>query len=98
MGKKRTVRKLRTLKIPESVEKTGEAKARQHTIDETTDAMLDALNSMIEKHDLTFEEALYASDILRLSILAKYINFRIDMKFEEVLEIFSAPDRRAGIA
>lgn len=96
--RKQTVRKSRTLKIPESVEKTGDVRVRQHTIEETTDVMLDALNNMIEKHDLTFEEALHASDILRLSILAKYINFRIDMKCEEFLEILSAPDRRAGIA
>jgi len=92
--------KLRRLdKIPESVEKTDQGKLRENIIAETTDAMLDALNSKIGKHDLTFEEALRAADILRLSVIAKYINFRIDMKFEELLEKFSDfNDRRVGIA
>lgn len=86
-------------KIPEAVEKTAERTLRENIIANTTDALLDALNSMIEKHDLTFEEALHASDILHLSIIAKYIDFRLDTKFEEALEKFSTrEDRRAGIA
>ena len=86
-------------KIPEAVEKTAQTALRENVIAETADAMLDALNAKIEKDDLTFEEALHATDILHLSIIAKYINFRIDMKFEEALEKFStSEDRRAGIA
>ena len=86
-------------KIPEAVEKTAETTLRENIIAQTADAMLDAMNSKINKHDLTFEEALHASDILHLSIIAKYINFRIDMKFEELLEKFpDVKDRRVGIA
>jgi len=86
-------------KIPEAVEKTDPGRLRENIIAETADDMLDALNSKIQKHDLTFEEALHAADILHLSIVAKYINFRIDIKFEELLDKFSdSKDRRIGIA
>jgi hypothetical protein len=83
-----SVRDSRTLivKIPESIEKTADSKLRENIIADATDAMLGALNIKINKDDLTFEEALHASDLVYLSIIAKYINFIIDMKFEELLE------------
>lgn len=91
MAKKRKMLKLKNHKIiismekiPESVDKIVDNKLRENIIADTTDAMLDALNSKIDKHDLTFEEALHASDLVYLSIIAKYINFRIDMKLEEL--------------
>lgn len=95
MAKKRKMLKLKNHKITISMEKIPESvdkivdnnnKLRENVIANTTDAMLDALNSNIDKHDLTFEEALHASDLVHLSIIVKYINFRIDMKFEELLE------------
>lgn len=95
MAKKRKMLKLKNHKITISMEKIPESvdkivdnnnKLRENIIANTTDAMLDALNSNIDKHDLTFEEALHASDLVHLSIIVKYINFRIDMKFEELLE------------
>lgn len=75
------------LKIPESVDKTVDEKPRKSIVDATADELLTALNKMINKHDLTFEEALYALDILQLSILAKYVDVRIDMKIDEIMKV-----------
>lgn len=86
--------KHRVDKIPEAVEKTVESPPREELIGALADDMLDALNRKIEKYDLTFEEALHATDIVHLSIVAKYIDFKIDMKFDE----FGKPDKKVGIA
>ncbi len=97
-----TVRKRRSVlinKIPESIEKSSglkESEMRERVINDVVDAMLDGLNGQIGKHDMTFEEAFYATEIVELSILSKYINFRIGMRLAEG----SAPRKngRAGIA
>lgn len=78
--------KRKALKVPESVEKTAETPLRRNVVDSTADSILDALNTMIKKHDLTFEEVLHAMDVVHLSIISKYINIRIEMKLEEVLK------------
>ncbi|MEM2760498.1 MAG: hypothetical protein QXU32_06640 [Nitrososphaerales archaeon] len=70
-----------SFKIAESVEKTADSKVRQCIVDETSDELIHAMNRMINKHDLTFEEALHALDIINLSIISKYIDMRIDTKF-----------------
>jgi len=75
-----------TVKIPESVEKSADEKLRQGIVDETANELLIALNKMINKHDLTFEEALYALDIIELSVLSKYVNVRIDMRLDEIVK------------
>jgi len=93
-GIKISVKEVPPSKIPEAVEKTAETSLRENIIAQTADAMLDALNAKIEKDDLTFEEALHATDILHLSIIAKYINFMIDVKLNELLGSQEAKDRR----
>ncbi len=80
-------------KIPESVEKNYESRA--YIINKTVDSMLDALNTKIEQHDLTFEEALHATDIIQLSIIAKYIDFRIG---DRSIQVTKSSDKRAGVA
>ncbi len=79
-------------KIPESVDKNHESRA--DIINKTVDAMLDALNARIQQYELSFEEALHATDIIQLSIIAKYIDFRIDDRSIHVRKL----DRREGIA
>ncbi len=79
-------------KIPESVDKNLES--RGDIINKTVDSMLDALNARIEQYKLSFEEALHATDIIQLSILAKYIDFRIDDRSIHVRKL----DRKEGIA
>jgi hypothetical protein len=80
-------------KIPEAVEKSGEKNLRENIVSNVTDAMLDALNQHIQNHDLTFEEALHAIDIVRLSVIAKYINYRIDARLEELTQ-YADKERR----
>ena len=86
----------RPYKIPEAVEKTAESTLRENLISALADDMIDALNRKIDKYDLTFEEALHATDIVHLSVFAKYIDFRIDMKFDELSK--DSKDKRVGIA
>ena len=95
MTKHKRRQKHRVDKIPEAVEKTVESAPREELIGALADDMLDALNRKIEKYDLTFEEALHATDIVHLSIIAKYIGFKIDVKFEEIMK---SQDERIGIA
>ena len=76
-----------TVKIPESVEKSADEKLRQGIVDETANELLIALNKMINKHDLTFEEALSALNIIELSILSKYVDVRIDVKLDEIMKL-----------
>ncbi|MEO0226260.1 MAG: acetyl-CoA carboxylase carboxyltransferase subunit alpha [candidate division WOR-3 bacterium] len=69
-----------SFKIAESVEKTADSKVRQCIVDETSDELIHAMNRMINKHDLTFEEALHALDIINL-IVRDFIQLHGDRLF-----------------